>query len=198
MSTRRISVEAAGSLLEFGALVALLAEPLGGTLPAFLTVLAAMAVAAVFYLDFIRPRQVRWGATDEEVARLMPGDDIAGPAARCTTRAVTIQAPAGRVWQQVSPRDRVRLMPGPGFDLVQVEDGHYFVVRVPGQTMSWCLDLEQIDQYSCRLISRWHTKRLFMPASAPWIALSDPSSFITERRMLLATKARAEHPAEPT
>lgn len=224
----RILYVVAGSLAEFGALVALLADPMGAW-HGFLTALAAVTLAVVIYLRFVRPWQVRWGATGEEVARPMPGDDIAGPGARCTTRAVTIQAPAGQVWpllaqpgygragwysydwrdnpgqrsagqirprgQQFSPRDDTRMMPGAGFDLVQVEDGHYFVVRAPDQTMSWCLDLEPLDQHSCRLISRWRVRWFNVPASAPWIALSDPSSFTTERRMLLKIKARAEYAA---
>jgi hypothetical protein len=80
---------------------------------------------------------------------------------------------------------------------VQVEDGHYFVVRAPDQTMSWCLDLEPLDQHSCRLISRWRAKWFVVPASAPWIALSDPGSFSTEHRMLLKIKARAERAVPP-
>jgi hypothetical protein len=35
---------------------------------------------------------------------------------------------------------------------------------------------------------RWH----LTPASAAWIALSEPGAFIMERRMLLRIKARAE------
>ena len=93
----RILFMVAGSLAEFGALVALLADPMGA-LHGFLTALAAVTLAVVIYLRFVRPWQVRWGATGQEVARPMPGDDIAGPGARCTTRAVTIQAPAGQVW----------------------------------------------------------------------------------------------------
>jgi hypothetical protein len=90
----RILFVAAGSLAEFGALVALLADPMGA-LPGFLTALAAVTLAVVIYLPF-----VRWRA-------------------------------------------------------------------------------------------RWFN----VPASAPWIALSDPSSFTTERRMLLKIKARAEYAA---
>ena len=66
-----------------------------------------------------------------------------------------------------SPRDPVRMMPGSAFDVVQVEDGHYFVVRAPDRTMSWCLDLEPLDQHRLRLISRWRAKWFVVPASAP-------------------------------
>lgn len=39
--------------------------------------LAALgAVLCGVYLRFIRPWQLRWGATDEEVTRAMPGDDV--------------------------------------------------------------------------------------------------------------------------
>lgn len=54
----RILFVVAGSLAEFGALVALLADPMG-VLPGFLAALAAVAVAVVIYLGFVRPWQVR-------------------------------------------------------------------------------------------------------------------------------------------
>ena len=55
-----------------------------------LTVLAA-------YRRWIQPWQHRWGATDAEVRRAMPGDDLI-PDAASTTRAITIAAPAEQVW----------------------------------------------------------------------------------------------------
>jgi hypothetical protein len=56
-----------------------------------LAVLAAGALAA-------RPWFLRWGATDEEIGKTLPGDDLAPTAASVATRAVTIHAPAGAVW----------------------------------------------------------------------------------------------------
>lgn len=222
---RRILFAVAGFVVEFGGLVALLAVPLGAW-TGFLVALAAVAVANVTYLGLVRPRLARWGATNYEAGWPMPGDDIAGPHARCSTRAVTIGVPARQVWpwlaplgdgqadwdsdhlfdtsqqqgpeqiqperQQLSPGDHILTIPGPGFEIVAVEDGHYFVARTPDATMSWCLDTEPLDQHSCRLISRWRTQWLVTAANAPWIPLSDPSSFITERRMLLSIKTRAE------
>lgn len=46
----------------------------------------------------VRPRLVRWGASDEEVAGVYPGADIVPNGNRAATMAVTIEAPAGRVW----------------------------------------------------------------------------------------------------
>jgi hypothetical protein len=88
-------------------------------------------------------------------------------------------------------------MPGSGFDMVDVEDGHCFVALAPDQTMSWRLAAEPLDQHSCRLISRWRARWRITPASALWIALSDPGAFIMERKMLLGIKARAEHAPRP-
>src|SRR2546421_8472250 len=50
------------------------------------------------YLRFIRPWQLRWGATDEEVARAMSGDDVVKYPTFNATRAVTIQARPEEIW----------------------------------------------------------------------------------------------------
>jgi hypothetical protein len=61
--------------------------------------LAALgAVAFGVYIRFIRPWQLRWGATDEEVARAMPGDDVVKQPTFNATRAVTIQARPEEIW----------------------------------------------------------------------------------------------------
>jgi hypothetical protein len=98
-------------------------------------------------------------------------------------------------WQQRRPGDRILMMPGSGFDVTEVRDGRYFTARAPDQTMSWCLAVEPAGQRSCRLISRWRVRWHVTPASAAWIALSEPGAFIMERRMLLGIRARAEQAA---
>ena len=100
-------------------------------------------------------------------------------------------------WQQLRPGDRILMMPGSGFDVAEVQDGHYFTARAPDQAMSWCLAVEPADQGSCRVISRWRARWHVTPASAAWIALSEPGAFIMERRMLLGIRARAEQAARP-
>lgn len=58
-------------------------------------VVAAGAVLA--YLAW-RPRMLRWGATEEEAAQVLPGDErVPHPRVQCT-RAITIDAPPGKVW----------------------------------------------------------------------------------------------------
>jgi hypothetical protein len=61
-------------------------------------VLAILGTAAGGYLLFIRPWQLRWGATDEEVGRAMPGDDVVKHPTFNATRAVTIQARPEEIW----------------------------------------------------------------------------------------------------
>lgn len=60
--------------------------------------LAALAGLAGLYAFGLRPRMVRWGATDEEVRRPFPGADLIPGARRSATMAVTIDAPPSRVW----------------------------------------------------------------------------------------------------
>ena len=50
------------------------------------------------YLLAIRPAELRWGATAEEVARSMPGDDLVPTPSFCATRAITIHGRPEDIW----------------------------------------------------------------------------------------------------
>jgi len=56
-------------------------------------VLGALAVLTGSYWRWIRPWQLTWGSTDDEVAAAMPGDDVVARASFNATRAVSIAAP---------------------------------------------------------------------------------------------------------
>lgn len=56
------------------------------------------ALAVWTYRKAIRPRILRWGATDEELARPLPGDSDVPHPVLAATRAVTIDAPPEAVW----------------------------------------------------------------------------------------------------
>jgi hypothetical protein len=62
-------------------------------------VVGALGMLSVLgsYRLWIQPWQHRWGATDDEVRRAMPGDQLILDAA-ITTRAISIRAPAEQVW----------------------------------------------------------------------------------------------------
>lgn len=66
-----------------------------------LYVLAPLATLTAFYFIFIRPWTLTWGATKEEAARPLPGDDIVKKTHFIATRAVTIHAPPSEVWKWI-------------------------------------------------------------------------------------------------
>lgn len=55
-------------------------------------------LAGTAYALFVRPRLLRWGATDEEVRAPFPGSEIIPGGKRISTMATTIDAPPSRVW----------------------------------------------------------------------------------------------------
>jgi hypothetical protein len=63
-------------------------------------VLAGMAAGA--YLRCVRPWYLGWGATDEELRRPLPGDDLIPRPDLVATRAITVGAPADRVWPWIA------------------------------------------------------------------------------------------------
>jgi hypothetical protein len=65
------------------------------------TTLVWAAMLVVAYAVFLRPWQMRWGATDAEVSRRMPGDDIVQAPDLDATRAITVAAAPGRVWARL-------------------------------------------------------------------------------------------------
>ncbi len=58
----------------------------------------SLLVLVFAYLVFLRPWQLRWGATDAEVKRSMPGDEIVDKPSFNATRAVTIHAPSQNIY----------------------------------------------------------------------------------------------------
>lgn len=58
----------------------------------------SLGIALAMYLLVYRPQQLRWGATDEEVARTVPGDEIQPQPIFNATRAVTIDARPEQIW----------------------------------------------------------------------------------------------------
>lgn len=55
-------------------------------------------VLGIVYLLWIRPWELRWGANDEEVLRVMPGDEIVERPTFNATRGVTINARPEDIW----------------------------------------------------------------------------------------------------
>ncbi len=60
--------------------------------------IALGAVGAVLVYVVYRPWAVNWGATDEEIARAMPGDGLLSDPTFNATRAVTVNASPAEIW----------------------------------------------------------------------------------------------------
>lgn len=59
---------------------------------------AVVGAAVVAYERRLKPWQQRWGATDEEIALTLPGDELVEEPAAQVTRAITIDATREEVW----------------------------------------------------------------------------------------------------
>jgi hypothetical protein len=95
----------------------------------------AAAIAAVAGAANLRKRYNRWGATDNEVARRMPGDGLIAEADYESTRAITIDAPPQYVWPW----------------LVQMGSG-----RGGAYTYDWIENLLGLDMHSAdRIVPDW-------------------------------------------
>lgn len=59
---------------------------------------ASGAVAVATFGLALRPLLLNWGATDEEIHRFWPGDELSPTPFSMATRAITIHAPVNEVW----------------------------------------------------------------------------------------------------
>ena len=63
-----------------------------------LAALVALGLVLAVYLLWARPYQLRWGATDEEVQRPMPGDELNLHPRFLATRGITIAGTPEEIW----------------------------------------------------------------------------------------------------
>jgi hypothetical protein len=59
---------------------------------------AAAAAAVAVYVRHVRPWQLTWGATPDEVSRPLPGDELVADPTFNATRAITIAAAPDHIW----------------------------------------------------------------------------------------------------
>jgi hypothetical protein len=103
----------------------------------------AAAVAgsvAAAYIGEGRSRQLRWGATGEEVDAALAGDDLITAPDLTATRAITIHAPPDVIWPWIA-------------QLGQDRGGFY--------TYDWLENLLGLDMHSAdRVVSEWQDIRV--------------------------------------
>ncbi|HUG64999.1 MAG TPA: hypothetical protein VMK83_07260, partial [Gaiellaceae bacterium] len=69
----------------------------------------ALAALGALYSRFLRQRVLRWGASADEAAARLPGDELLEDADGVATRAIDVAAPPSAVWPwiaQMGPRPR--------------------------------------------------------------------------------------------
>jgi hypothetical protein len=189
--------------------------------------LAVVAVVLLAYSITVRPRLGRWGATDEEIRRAMPGDELLGTTPS-TTRAITIRARPERIWpwlvqigfgrggwysydwidndgrpsagrivpelQHLNVGDHVLMAPDLGPTVRALEPNRFMLCG--GEQDTWCLALYPVDESRTRLVSRWRASWPRTPATVFWLLISEPGSFLMERKMLLGIKRRVERTSQ--
>ena len=101
--------------------------------------LGALATSAVatdrLYRRYLRDWVLTWGATDEEVARRLPGDELLESADIVATRAIGIEAPPSAIWPWL-----VQLGPG----------------RAGAYTYDWIENAFGLDMHSAdRIVPEW-------------------------------------------
>src|SRR3954454_10957063 len=69
---------------------------------------AALAALAAVYRNVVRQPILTWGATAEEAAARLPGDELLERADGIATRAITIDAPPSAVWPWIAQVVRAR------------------------------------------------------------------------------------------
>ena len=98
--------------------------------------------------------------------------------------------------QDLAVGDRIPMTPELGFIVEELVPPHHLVAVSDDDTTSWCLDLQALPGGRTHLRSRFRANFARTPASALWIAVSDPGVFLMERRMLKGIRARATHHRE--
>ena len=68
----------------------------------YVTSVIAIGGVAAAYIRLARPRQLRWGATDQESDGPLPGDDLIANPELTATRAITVHAAADQVWPWIA------------------------------------------------------------------------------------------------
>ena len=74
-----------------------------------LITVGGLALLVAVYRHVFRARLVNWGATPDEAATHIPGDELLADAEMVATRAITVQAPAEAIWPWL-----VQMGPGRG------------------------------------------------------------------------------------
>jgi len=149
---------------------------------------AAAAAASAYGLS-VRAWHLRWGATEEEIARPMPFDELIPQPNYVATRAITVDAPPENVWPLLTD---TRGLPK-GTLIRRVEEGRAIVFAPPEveAEATWVVVLEPQADGKTRLISRNRARFRHTFAAVLRYMLVDPGHFLVERKWLLGIREKA-------
>jgi hypothetical protein len=193
--------------------------------PAAWLVRPILVLGALFpfiYLFALRPCMRRWGATDAEVAKTLPGDAATPDPAFRITHAVTVHAPIAEVWPwlaqigqkqggfysyawlenlaacEIQNADRIH----PEWQTRAVGDPVYLHPALPLKLLVFdpphTLVLEGWGTWALEALDAQQTRLLARSSVGRGVArwsyelLVEIPHFIMQRKMLLGIKARAE------
>jgi hypothetical protein len=98
--------------------------------------------------------------------------------------------------QRIEVGDKVRLVPegrDPYFVVSAIEPCRALILAGDDPPTTWSFILEPIDDNSTRLIIRWRQDYEATPGNViGWRLITDPITFVMERKMLQGIKARVE------
>lgn len=99
-------------------------------------------------------------------------------------------------YQNLKVGDKVRIVPegrDPYFIVSAIETGRAIILGGDDPPTTWAFVLEPIDDNTTRLIIRWRQDYETTPGNVlGWRLLTDPITFVMERKMLQGIKARVE------
>lgn len=163
--------------------------------------IALPLAAFVVYVNFFLPWSLRWGAAQQDVDSVLPGDDLIPRARIASTRAILIHRPPRAIFPLLSQVGQDR----GGFRIEAAQPDRYVLLRAPATgnppVATRLFYLLPIDSESTRLIVRGRSAGGSHPLTAfLWSALTEPARFAAGRRTLLAIRDRAESapPAPPS
>jgi hypothetical protein len=144
------------------------------------TLARAAAAGAFLYRKFLRQPVLTWGATVEEAAARLPGDELLEDADGVATRAITIDAPRSAVWPWIA-----QMGPSP-------RGGAYTYDRIENLLG---LNMHSVDrvlpEYQHPQVGDGFGYGSKLKDKIGMIPM-EPGSLLMERKMLLGIKERAE------
>jgi hypothetical protein len=150
----------------------------------------AFLIAAAILTPFLRLWRTKWGATDAEIHRSLPGDDLVPHSKWGWTHAITICASAAEVWPWLMQMGQDR---GGLYSYEWLENRVGCDIHNADRIIPEFQHLE----VTTRLISRWRGD--YNPSlgnALIYRVLTEPISLVMDRKMLLGIKRRAEAAAE--